>query len=83
MPRSDTGPNGATTVAGVVISSPGRLIFPDCGHRKEDFARYHAAMAEPILAEMANRPLAFLRHPDGVEGEGFFQRHPAKGWPEA
>mgnify|MGYP006168367291 CR=1 FL=1 len=41
------------------------------------YTRYHEAMAEPILAELADRPLAFLRHPEGVAGEGFFQRHAA------
>ena len=80
-PPSDPVPDGTAAVAGVTISHPDRLIFPDCGIRKLDLARYHEAMAEPILAELADRPLAFLRHPEGITGEGFFQRHAAKGWP--
>jgi bifunctional non-homologous end joining protein LigD len=70
-------------VAGITITSPTRLVFPDCGVTKRAFARYHEAMAAPILASLADRPLAFVRHPDGIEGKGFFQKHKTEGWPDA
>lgn len=71
------------TIAGVQITSPTRLVFPDCDVTKLAFARYHEAMAAPILASLRDRPLTFVRHPDGIAGKGFFQKHKTEGWPDA
>lgn len=76
-------PDPDDTVAGVTISSPARLVFPDAKVTKLDFARYHAEMADKILTDLADRPLAFVRHPDGIAGKGFFQKHKTEGWPDA
>lgn len=70
-------------LAGIAISHPDRVIFPDAGVTKGDIARYYAAMAERMLAACANRPLSLLRLPEGLEGERFFQKHAGKGFPEA
>lgn len=73
----------AAVVAGVPISSPGRVVWPDCGITKLDLARYLEAVGERMLEDLAERPLAFVRHPDGVAGKGFFQKHKGEGWPDA
>ena len=76
-------PDASDRVAGVTITHPERLIFPDDGVTKIDFARYHGQVAERMLEVLANRPLAFVRHPDGIGGKGFFQKHKTEGWPDA
>lgn len=68
-------------VAGVAISSPDRLVFPDAGVTKLDLACYHDGMAGRILPGLANRPLSLLRLPEGMGGERFFQKHRGKGFP--
>jgi bifunctional non-homologous end joining protein LigD len=66
-------------VAGIVITHPDRLVFPDSGITKLDLARYYESVAEWMLPEIANRPLSLLRCPDGIAGQCFFQKHFATG----
>ena len=75
-------PEGAV-VAGVPISSPARVVWPDCGITKLDLARYLEAVGPRMLDDLRDRPLAFVRHPDGVAQKGFFQKHKGDGWPDA
>ncbi|GGL73594.1 DNA ligase D [Wenxinia marina] len=70
-------------VAGVGVSSPGRVVYPKAKKTKLDVARYYEAIADRMLVETANRPLSLVRLPEGLEGERFFQKHAGKGWPDA
>ncbi|HEU4826500.1 MAG TPA: non-homologous end-joining DNA ligase, partial [Dongiaceae bacterium] len=38
--------------------------------------KYYARVADTMLRDMADRPVAVLRNPDGITGQSFFQRHP-------
>ena len=69
------GESGPVRVAGVVISSPDRLVWPDAGLTKADLARYYEAVGRWLLPHIENRPLSLLRCPDGSAAECFFQRH--------
>jgi bifunctional non-homologous end joining protein LigD len=64
------------TVAGVKITHPSRVIDPTTGKTKLDVARYYERVAETLLLDMGDRPVAVVRNPDGIAGEAFFQRHP-------
>jgi bifunctional non-homologous end joining protein LigD len=64
------------TVAGIKITHPSRVIDPITGKTKLDIARYYERVAETLLLDMGNRPVAVVRNPDGIAGESFFQRHP-------
>jgi len=66
---------GPVQVAGIVISHPERVVWPDRGFTKADLARYYAQVGEWLLPHLANRPLSLLRCPDGSAAECFFQRH--------
>lgn len=63
------------TVAGVRISHPDRVVFPEAGLTKLDLARYIAHVAPVMLPHVAGRPLALVRCPQGSGKECFFQKH--------
>jgi bifunctional non-homologous end joining protein LigD len=69
----------------VVITNPGKVLFPKAGHTKLDLVRYYVSVAEGALRGSGGRPNMMVRYPDGIEGEFFYQkRAPAKrpGWIE-
>ncbi len=74
-----TGP----VVAGVTISSPRRVVFPEAAVTKRQLALYYEAVAPALLAIASGRPLSLVRHPSGLAGPGFFQRHAGDGFPAA
>jgi bifunctional non-homologous end joining protein LigD len=65
----------AEVVAGVRITHPERVIFPEAGITKLDLARYYAGMAAYILPFVRMRPLSLVRCPQGPAGACFFQKH--------
>jgi bifunctional non-homologous end joining protein LigD len=62
-------------VAQVRITHPDRIIDKQSGSTKVDLARYYEAIAPWILPQLADRPVALVRGPDGAQGELFFQKH--------
>ena len=70
-------------VAGVVISHPDRVLFPEAGITKRDLASYIEAVAERMLPHVKGRPLMLLRCPEGRTRGCFFQKHPGFTVPQA
>ena len=70
-------------VAGVSLSNPDRVYYPDLGITKRELAAYYEAVAERALPGLAQRPLTLLRCPEGIEGERFYQKHANESIPEA
>lgn len=58
----------------VVVSNPGKLLFPQAGLSKLDLVNYYLAVAEGALRGAGGRPCVMVRYPDGVGGEFFFQK---------
>jgi len=57
------------------LSHLDKVFWPGEGYTKRDLIDYYWRMAEWILPYLKNRPQALNRHPDGIEGEGFFQKN--------
>ncbi|AIE85002.1 non-homologous end-joining DNA ligase [Fimbriimonas ginsengisoli] len=55
------------------FTSLSKELWP--GITKRDFVRYLASVSDIYLAHLRDRPVTFVRYPDGIGGEGFFQRH--------
>ena len=68
--------------AGVRLSNPGRVLFPDQGLSKADLAGYYESVAELMLPHVAKRPLSLVRCPQGRTRDCFFQKHDTGGFPK-
>jgi bifunctional non-homologous end joining protein LigD len=73
---------GSAQVAGVTISNPDRVVYPDVGMTKLDLARYYEAVAEWVLPHVVNRPLTLVRCPQGSHKPCFYQRHLTESMPK-
>ncbi|MBX8576804.1 DNA ligase D [Pseudomonas cichorii] len=74
-PKAAKNARGKVNVAGIGISHPERIIDRESKAQKSDLAHFYESIADWILPHLANRPVALLRCPEGVEGEQFFQKH--------
>jgi bifunctional non-homologous end joining protein LigD len=86
-PAGNTAAVGATkpktseipdTVAGVKLSHPDKLLYPEAKFAKRDLAAYYEAIADWILPHLRERPLSLVRCPDGWSSECFYQKHAPK-----
>ena len=59
----------------VRLTNPGRLLWPDQGITKQGLAEFYGEIADWILPHLVGRPLSLLRHPEGIDEKGFFQKH--------
>src|SRR4051794_6057479 len=73
-PRAQASRENAT-VAGVTITHPDRVVYPEAGIRKLDIAAYYAAVAPLMLPYVKRRPVSLVRCPAGPGKACFFQKH--------
>jgi bifunctional non-homologous end joining protein LigD len=84
MPKAkSSSPSTDAKLAGVKLTSPGKVLFNKAKVTKEDLARYLLGVAGRMLPYVAGRPLSLVRCPEGADKECFFQKHTAKGMPKA
>jgi bifunctional non-homologous end joining protein LigD len=74
---------GEAEVAGVRLTNPDRVLYPDEGFTKLDLAEYYERVADWILPHVVGRPLTLVRCPEGYTGECFFQKHFTGSLPDA
>jgi bifunctional non-homologous end joining protein LigD len=68
-----------TRVAGVAISHPDRLIYPELNFSKLQLARYFEDIGKWILPHVAGRPLTLVHCPAGLAAPCTYLKH-AKAW---
>lgn len=61
-------------VAGVRLSHPDKLLYPEIGLTKRMLAEYYEAIAEVAVPELHMRPLTLVRCPDGHHKTCFYQK---------
>jgi bifunctional non-homologous end joining protein LigD len=66
----------------VTITNPDRVLFPADGFTKADLVAYHRAVAEHLVRHLADRPLMLQRFPEGIDGQGFYQKAVGPGIPD-
>lgn len=72
-----------TELAGVRLTHPDKVLFPEQGVSKLDLARYYEKAADRMLPHVIKRPLAFFRCPSGRGTKCFFQRNHSATLPDA
>ncbi len=73
----------ATEVAGrrLRLTNLDKVLYPQAGVTKAQVIQYVLAVGEPLLRQVANRPITRRRWPDGVAAEGFFEKALRAGAP--
>jgi len=71
--------SASSVIAGVVLSHPDKVLFPEQNLTKEDLAAYYEQIAPWMLAHVAGRPISLVRCPAGEGKACFFQRHAGAG----
>jgi bifunctional non-homologous end joining protein LigD len=77
--RAPVAGDSSATVVGVRISHPDRVIYPDLGMSKIQFAQYFERIADWIIPHLAGRPLTLVHCPAGIAAPCNFLKH-AKAW---
>ncbi|ANH98767.1 ATP-dependent DNA ligase [Pseudomonas koreensis] len=74
--KAEAAPSQLGLASGKVrITHPDRVIDAVSGTTKMQLAEYYASVAEWILPQLKERPVALVRAPDGIAGELFFQKN--------
>jgi bifunctional non-homologous end joining protein LigD len=68
---------GGVEVAGIELTHPERIFYPEHGVTKLALARYYESIHEWVLPYLARRPLVLLRCPEGRQA-CFYQKHLGK-----
>jgi bifunctional non-homologous end joining protein LigD len=74
-------PRDEIEVAGVRLTSPDKVLYPEQGITKRDLANYMVAVADWMLPHVAKRPITLVRCPTGRQKKCFYQRHAGSGVP--
>jgi bifunctional non-homologous end joining protein LigD len=69
----------APIVAGVRLSHPDRVIYPELGLTKLDIVRFYESIGKWIVPHVKGRPLTLVHCPNGMLGECRYMRH-TKAW---
>ena len=68
-------------IAGVRLTSPDKVLYPEQSITKRQLAQYYLAVAEAMLPHVARRPITLVRCPTGRQRKCFYQRHAGSGVP--
>ncbi|MET7696875.1 non-homologous end-joining DNA ligase [Streptomyces sp. NPDC005485] len=66
----------------VALSNLEKVLYPATGYTKGELLHYYATTADALLPHLRNRPVSFLRYPDGPDGQVFFTKNVPPGTPD-
>jgi bifunctional non-homologous end joining protein LigD len=69
-------------IAGVRLTHPDRVLYPEQNITKRDLALYYQEVADWILPHLSGRPLTLVRCPQGRNRQCFYQRHITESLPD-
>ncbi|MEU6878016.1 non-homologous end-joining DNA ligase [Streptomyces sp. NPDC046712] len=65
----------------LALSNLDKVLHPATGTTKGELLHYYATVGAALLPHLRDRPVSFLRYPDGPEGQLFFTKNPPPGTP--
>ncbi|MFE2559536.1 non-homologous end-joining DNA ligase [Streptomyces sp. NPDC059352] len=65
----------------LALSNLDKVLHPVTGTTKGEVLHYYATVAAAVLPHLRDRPVSFLRYPDGPDGQLFFTKNPPPGTP--
>ena len=66
----------------VALSNLEKVLYPATGFTKGELLHYYATTAGVLLPHLRDRPVSFLRYPDGPDGQVFFAKNVPPGTPD-
>lgn len=63
------------------LSNLDKIIYPGTGTTKGEVLHYYAVHGGTVLPHLLDRPVSFLRYPDGPDGQRFFTKNVPPGTP--
>src|SRR6185295_4104992 len=64
------------------ITRPEKVLFPRSGITKRELIEYYERIAPAMLPHLQGRPISMERYPDGITGQGFFQKKAGAHFPD-
>ncbi|GGI76393.1 non-homologous end-joining DNA ligase [Legionella impletisoli] len=69
-------------ILGVEISHPDKMLYPKSDVSKEYVAEYFNKISSYMLPFVKNRPITLKRYPNGIDEDGFFNKHRPDYFPD-
>ncbi|MHC3472394.1 non-homologous end-joining DNA ligase [Streptomyces sp. 7R007] len=66
----------------LALSNLEKVLYPASGFTKGEVLHYYASTADALLPHLRDRPVSFLRYPDGPDGQLFFAKNVPPGTPD-
>jgi bifunctional non-homologous end joining protein LigD len=66
----------------LALSNLDKVLYPATGFTKGEVLHYYATAADVLLPHLRDRPVSFLRYPDGPDGQVFFAKNVPPGTPD-
>ncbi|MGW0141039.1 non-homologous end-joining DNA ligase [Streptomyces calvus] len=66
----------------LALSNLEKVLYPATGFTKAEVLHYYATVADVLLPHLRERPVSFLRYPDGHDGQVFFTKNVPPGTPD-
>ncbi|MGW2045596.1 non-homologous end-joining DNA ligase [Streptomyces sp. NPDC001858] len=66
----------------LALSNLEKVLYPATGFTKGEVLHYYATVADVLLPHLRDRPLSWLRYPDGPDGQVFFAKNVPPGTPK-
>ncbi|GAB2747440.1 non-homologous end-joining DNA ligase [Amycolatopsis magusensis] len=65
----------------LTLTNLAKVLYPATGFTKGEVVNYYSHIAPVLLPHLAGRPMTFIRFPDGVGGQQFFEKNAPNGAP--